>query len=998
MKTLEYFDLLLFPFHPLYTFGVHSDVFGGFSKSSLVCVKLAERNEEDYVKSHTDKINFIDAFDKTKLIAILLVVVMALSLVPTAISVSDKSPQISGSLNAGGFVNEPFTWNYSFYVSDPDGDTITATSDDPEHITWNGLVATCLYTEVGDYPVKLTFTDSQGANISETGIIKIVERRKNEFIRAAHGGALKKNDGHVDVDKTIEALKRVYANAFVLSPNFEKQWEDILNFLPEANENNIIVFLILPDARYGICPCGGTAPDPNAPSYYCKFPKPYCKDYIKWMEELANLSLQYPVFEGVFIDDFECGAFSSNGGFTTEYIEKVMQAKNRINPNFKFLPGVYLPRGLSEFNIKQCGGYAGYNKFIRFSTTINYAKPVEEASFELISYPYKPFEQFVEQIQINDEIVWERRLDETPRLLLKKIDLTGYDLSNTEITYKLLHDTSGAQWLSHFVTPLLYINGQRIELNWSEEKNDEHYAYEEYYKWVKQYYDLTDGVVFFSNAFDLVGPENEIIERLLDMTKEKVGENKIIFGHFYGAEPWKEPVFPSEHYFDTFAKINTLKTDGVKPWFAFLLPYYLNYSSGIYSQPVNNKPEYDYRFSYPAHTSFEVGFYQGIKTLLTLPENITDATINFDIEDNKNSGKRMVKELVIKSGEFELNWSGKEDGSCLWFRENGTLWFDYLEGNEGKQNILVSYEDLSDFFVPGRNITLILRMRADGFGHPHCYYGDVNIYVTKPKIMINGEEVQANWSFVSGNALENHWLKSSEKIKGLYKEIALGPYGTLLGTVFGGENPIPNATITANEYETTTNDSGYYLMELPLGTYTVTASAEGYEPASENITIASGNKNLNFSLSRFSAPTSIFGNITYGCNETGLAGVSVNLTQNGTLVNSTVTDGNGNYTFTDVSPGDYNLTASKIRFWSNSTSVTVNAGASTLANLTLWLKGDLNNDGTSAGIEDVAMMDSAWKDEIPKDFRYDLNNDGTPADIGDRAMMESAWEREIVLM
>ena len=28
--SFEYFDLLLFPFHPLYTFGVYSDVFRGF--------------------------------------------------------------------------------------------------------------------------------------------------------------------------------------------------------------------------------------------------------------------------------------------------------------------------------------------------------------------------------------------------------------------------------------------------------------------------------------------------------------------------------------------------------------------------------------------------------------------------------------------------------------------------------------------------------------------------------------------------------------------------------------------------------------------------------------------------------------------------------------------------------------------------------------------------------------------------------------------------------
>jgi hypothetical protein len=32
----EYFELLLFPFHPLYTFGRYSVILGGFSKSSYV--------------------------------------------------------------------------------------------------------------------------------------------------------------------------------------------------------------------------------------------------------------------------------------------------------------------------------------------------------------------------------------------------------------------------------------------------------------------------------------------------------------------------------------------------------------------------------------------------------------------------------------------------------------------------------------------------------------------------------------------------------------------------------------------------------------------------------------------------------------------------------------------------------------------------------------------------------------------------------------------------
>ena len=771
----------------------------------------AEEYEQDYVKpsSDSDKFNIIDAFDKAKIIATILIALIASNLLPvgisrantgtlnnttdkpetttdisssaasdyltsntinesnvTSVKAANEPPQIKGSLNAGGFVNEPFTWNYSFYVSDPDGDEITATSDDPEHISWDGLVATFNYSKVGNYSVNLTFTDSHGANVSGTAIIKIVERKEKEFIRAAHGGELRDSDGHIDVDKTIEALKNVYANAIVLEPAYDKQWEDILNFLPAANENNIKVFLILPDARTGVGPCG------FCEHWRCNLPKPYCKDYVKWMEVLANLSLQYPVLEGVFIDDFECGIFSNpqgnytHPGFTVEYIEEVMQAKNRINPNFKFFPGIYLPRGYSDFKIGQkCE--APHNSYVSLSTTVNYTNPVGNATLEFITHNY-PTSCYKEQILVNGEVIFEQSVDEEP-MKWKKFDLTDYDLTNLTITYKIIK-LGYVCYLSNLVQISLYINGEEIPLNWSIE-GDACYDVLEYYKLLRNYYNLTDGVIFWSNAFDLVEPENEFIEELLNMAREKIGEDKVIFGHFYGAEPWKEPVFPSDYYFDTFAKINIQKTDGVKPWYAFLLPYYLNYSSGIYSQPENDNPSYDFRFYYPGYTTYELGFYQGIETEITLPKDISDINITFKIRDSYTGDsyyRRWVKEFVIKNSGFTQNFSCRSGKNCLWFKDNGTLWWDFIAGDEGDQEIFIPYEKISAFISPCERITLVLRMRADEFRGAGSAPPTVNVYVTKPRIIINGEEIKANWKFVSGNALENLWLKSSEHIKTLY--------------------------------------------------------------------------------------------------------------------------------------------------------------------------------------------------------------------------------------
>ncbi|MEA2074262.1 MAG: carboxypeptidase-like regulatory domain-containing protein [Euryarchaeota archaeon] len=98
--------------------------------------------------------------------------------------------------------------------------------------------------------------------------------------------------------------------------------------------------------------------------------------------------------------------------------------------------------------------------------------------------------------------------------------------------------------------------------------------------------------------------------------------------------------------------------------------------------------------------------------------------------------------------------------------------------------------------------------------------------------------------------------------------------------------------------------------------------------------------------------------ITSTNDSTGVSGVTVNLTLNstGTVTATATTDSNGNYTFTNVSPGDYTMTASKIRFWSDSMCVTVNSGASTIINRALWLKGDLNTNGIFADASDQAKM------------------------------------------
>ena len=153
-------------------------------------------------------------------------------------------------------------------------------------------------------------------------------------------------------------------------------------------------------------------------------------------------------------------------------------------------------------------------------------------------------------------------------------------------------------------------------------------------------------------------------------------------------------------------------------------------------------------------------------------------------------------------------------------------------------------------------------------------------------------------------------------------------------------------------------------------------------------------KNGTFTVSNLGT---IAGRITYACNGTEIAGVVVNLTKEGTVVNTTVTNETGYYIFTDVNPDCYSVNAVKPRFFDNSTEVTVTAGATTILDMMLWLKGDLNNDGSIANAGDVVLMLRASVGDIPGDERYDLNGNGVIADAGDIVLLLRASIGDIIL-
>ena len=97
------------------------------------------------------------------------------------------------------------------------------------------------------------------------------------------------------------------------------------------------------------------------------------------------------------------------------------------------------------------------------------------------------------------------------------------------------------------------------------------------------------------------------------------------------------------------------------------------------------------------------------------------------------------------------------------------------------------------------------------------------------------------------------------------RNVHRGPTGALSGTVrnASNSNPINGASIVAQNsigatYNATTNGSGVYqIVSLPIGTYTVTASAGGYNASTvAGVIVTTGvTTTQNFSLTAAARPT-----------------------------------------------------------------------------------------------------------------------------------------------
>ena len=129
-------------------------------------------------------------------------------------------------------------------------------------------------------------------------------------------------DHKLDVPATIRLLRANHFTCYVqpIEENSPMSFEDFKRLLPAAQASGIAVWPVL-------------IPHTEGASL------PYREDFVRWMKELAGLSLKYPVLRGVNIDDTDAGG--NDKLFTRNYMCQIYRTKQEINPKLLFIPTIY---------------------------------------------------------------------------------------------------------------------------------------------------------------------------------------------------------------------------------------------------------------------------------------------------------------------------------------------------------------------------------------------------------------------------------------------------------------------------------------------------------------------------------------------------------------------------------------------------------------------------------------------------------------------------------
>lgn len=165
----------------------------------------------------------------------------------------------------------------------------------------------------------------------------------------------------------------------------------------------------------------------------------------------------------------------------------------------------------------------------------------------------------------------------------------------------------------------------------------------------------------------------------------------------------------------------------------------------------------------------------------------------------------------------------------------------------------------------------------------------------------------------------NHNAGKNKNITKTYSsftpKLANGYPGFVKGYIFdtATNNKISGATISVQgaKGSYTTTKSGAYFLQLSSGTYTLSAEVSGYMTGSQTVSVNSLNTTTqNIGLTVAPKTASISGTVKDKKKSSPMEGVTITLKKKKVTTTAT-TDGDGNYSITDLEPGKYTLTAKK---------------------------------------------------------------------------------------
>ncbi|QHE62502.1 hypothetical protein FHE72_16855 [Rossellomorea vietnamensis] len=170
---------------------------------------------------------------------------------------------------------------------------------------------------------------------------------------------------------------------------------------------------------------------------------------------------------------------------------------------------------------------------------------------------------------------------------------------------------------------------------------------------------------------------------------------------------------------------------------------------------------------------------------------------------------------------------------------------------------------------------------------------------------------------------------------------------------------LPNATVSLMQgmsviATTQTNTSGFYsFTNVVPGNYTVQASLTNYVTGSVNVTATAGTSTTG-NIALVPQPSTITGNVSNGG---AINNATVQLLNNaGTVVATTTTNISGNYSFTNVTPGLYNVSVVAAGFQSQTKAVMTEPNQASVVNFTL-----VANPGAISG----TVRDASTTNAIP---------------------------------